>query len=384
MDGEGSFMIIKNRGNNLIFKFSIGLHVDDTDVLRFIQKQLGIGSVTTSGKVSYFNVIKQEELLKIIEIFRNTHLNTTKHLNFLAFSEAYYLYTERRHKTIELKAKIDNIRSTMNNERLDFSMPESSKHIRITPYWLLGFVEAEGSFNVSKNNYRLVFCIAQSEKDLVLMQEIKNFFYSIAPSSNLGDGVGFSSTKRYPHMPYAVINLLIQNQNFIANVLIPFFDSLTFNSKKELDYKDWKTVYKLKQLGLNYTGEGIKVIDQILSQMNNRRLSTNSSAKVDRTLLTNNVEKLLNGPSNFEIKENGQIWIKSLNSYKRGSNAKSIKVQLQESNGLVLNTFDSISSCARFLGVHPPRVKALLDNSKSILFDNKYYFIKKVEDDSSE
>ena len=83
----------------------------------------------------------------------------------------------------------------------------------------------EGSFNVSKNNYKLVFCIGQSEKDLVLMQEIKNFFYSIAPSSNLGEGVGFSSTKRYPHMPYAVINLLVQNQNFIANVLIPFFDS---------------------------------------------------------------------------------------------------------------------------------------------------------------
>lgn len=240
------------------------------------------------------------------------------------------------------------------------------------------------SFNVSKNNYKLVFCIGQSEKDLVLMQEIKNFFYSIAPSSNLGEGVGFSSTKRYPHMPYAVINLLVQNQNFIANVLIPFFDSLIFNSKKGLDFQDWKTVYKLKQLGLNYTGEGIKVIDQILSQMNNRRLPTNSSAKVDRTLLTNNVEKLLNGPSNLEIKENGQIWIKSLNRYKRGSNAKSIKVQLQESNVLVLNTFDSIRSCARFLGVHPPRAKALLDNKKSILFDNKYYFIKKVEDDSSE
>ena len=136
-------MVIKNnprpgvrwrRGNNLVFKFSIGLHEDDTDVLRFIQKQLGIGSVTTRGKVSYFNVIKQEELLKIIEIFRDSHLNTTKHLNFLSFSEAYYLYTERRHKTIELKAKIDNIRSSMNNERLDFSMPEPSKHIRITPY----------------------------------------------------------------------------------------------------------------------------------------------------------------------------------------------------------------------------------------------------------
>lgn len=103
---------------------------------------------------------------------------------------------------------------------------------------MLGFVEGEGSFNVSKKNYRLVFCIAQSEKDLVLMQEIKKFFNNLAPSSNLDDGVGFSSTKRYPHMPYAVINLLIQNQNFIANVLIPFFDSLIFNSKKQLDFQD--------------------------------------------------------------------------------------------------------------------------------------------------
>lgn len=67
-DGEGSFMVLKNRGNNFTFNFSIGLHVDDTDVLRFIQKRLGIGSITTKGKASYFKVTKQEELLKIIDI----------------------------------------------------------------------------------------------------------------------------------------------------------------------------------------------------------------------------------------------------------------------------------------------------------------------------
>ena len=41
--------------------------------------------------------------------------------------------------------------------------------------------------------------------------------------------------------------------------------------------------------------------------MNNRRLSTNSSHKIDRTTLTNKVEKLLNEPSNLEIRENGKI-----------------------------------------------------------------------------
>ena len=56
-----------------------------------------------------FRVTRQEEVLKIIEIFQNSHLNTTKHLNFLAFSQAFYLYIEKHNKTIELKSKIDDI-----------------------------------------------------------------------------------------------------------------------------------------------------------------------------------------------------------------------------------------------------------------------------------
>jgi hypothetical protein len=32
--------------------------------------------------------------------------------------------------------------------------------------------------------------------------------------------------------------LIIKDKNYIENVLIPYFDSLTFHSKKELDYSD--------------------------------------------------------------------------------------------------------------------------------------------------
>ena len=137
VDGEGSFIILKNR-NNFIFSFSIGLHVDDTNVLFFIKKHLQIGSVTITGKASYFRVTKQEEVLKIIEIFQNLQLNTTKHLNFLAFEEAFSIYVgpslhrKKRKKTLELKKKIENIRCSMNKERLNFNMPEN--HIRISRY----------------------------------------------------------------------------------------------------------------------------------------------------------------------------------------------------------------------------------------------------------
>ena len=71
-----------------------------------------------------------------------------------------------------------------------------------------------------------------------------------------------------------------------------------------------------------------------------------------------------------------------MNRYKRGSNYNSIKVKLQESDGLVINTFNSISSCARFLGIVPSTAKVLLDNNKSILLNNKHYFIKKVKNEN--
>jgi len=68
--------------------------------------------------------------------------------------------------------------------------------------------------------------------------------------------------------------LIIKDKDYIENVLIPYFDSLTFHSKKELDYLDWKSIGKLKNLGLHYHPEGIKLIELILSQMNENRLST--------------------------------------------------------------------------------------------------------------
>jgi hypothetical protein len=45
---------------------------------------------------------------------------------------------------------------------------------------------------------------------------------------------------------------------------------------------DWKFIGQLKKLGLHYLPEGIKLINLILSQMNNGRLSNSGSSLIDR------------------------------------------------------------------------------------------------------
>ncbi len=49
--------------------------------------------------------------------------------------------------------KVLALKNEMNNKRTNFNMP-SDHTIRITDYWLLGFVEGEGSFFVLRNRVR--------------------------------------------------------------------------------------------------------------------------------------------------------------------------------------------------------------------------------------
>ena len=47
----------------------------------------------------------------------------------------------------------------------------------------------------------------------------------------------------------------------------------------------------------HYEEEGKNLIDLIISQMNNKRLSTNQAARVDTVFLQTEIDKLLNGLS---------------------------------------------------------------------------------------
>jgi len=72
--------------------FKITLHQDDEAVLKYINDKLGIGGVRSYKKEYVFNVTDKEGIAFLISIFDKYNLNTTKHLDFLDFKEAFYTY----------------------------------------------------------------------------------------------------------------------------------------------------------------------------------------------------------------------------------------------------------------------------------------------------
>ena len=58
--------------------------------------------------------------------------------------------------------------------------------------------------------------------------------------------------------------------------MIPLLDSLTFFSKKGMDYEDWRSAAMLKLRNKRLTPEGKDLIDFLCSRMNKNRLTTNT------------------------------------------------------------------------------------------------------------
>ena len=374
-DAEGSFIFGLGGGlrqeTTMVFTFSIGLHIDDGPALKYIQERLGIGKLYTSGVKAIFQVRNREGIHKLIDIFTRYPLKTTKYLNFLAFKEAFYKYTNAKKKSPELIAELLEIKGKMNTQRTNFSMPNPDTVI-ITKNWLLGFLEGDGSFIINKAPYyALHFKLTQSNIDLYLMEKIKNFFDNSAGkevAENIASIYSITEGKNVKNKK-PILQLIIPHQNYILNILIPQLDSMKFHTKKSLDYLDWRAVAFIKNLGLHYTKEGIEVIELILSQMNNSRLSTNKNsagALVDRILLYKRIENLLSGPSNFTLKQ-GKLLIISDNRIIIRRRA----VFIHDAKGLVINQFNSQAEAAKILGLNETQIAWRLNKGKSYLTADK-------------
>ena len=131
-DAEGSFMIcpILSRKTNKIevfsFKFTIGLHKDDAGVLNIIQSKLRVGKIYSYKDKHIFVVTKIEDINKLISIFSQYNLNTSKYLDFSDFKLAFTLYQKREKLTDALISKLLELKNNMNTKRIHFNMPENN------------------------------------------------------------------------------------------------------------------------------------------------------------------------------------------------------------------------------------------------------------------
>lgn len=207
-------------------------------MLNTVCKRLKIGKVFKRDHFTTYYV-RSEDIAKIIEIFDKYPLNTSKYLNYLAFKEGYQLYNKSKNKNDSLVLKnILALKNSMNKKRVSFELP-SNHTIKITPYWLLGFVEGEGSFTVATTGYnRLGFSISQTLSELPVLEAIKQFLLNLPGDYNITridtSVVSISQNKKPKNEnSKPMVSIWVYKTDFINNVLVPFFDNLNWLSKKK-------------------------------------------------------------------------------------------------------------------------------------------------------
>uniref|UniRef100_UPI0030E08C31 hypothetical protein n=1 Tax=Dematophora necatrix TaxID=2751867 RepID=UPI0030E08C31 len=247
-DAEGSFYIAKSKICS--FRFQINLHKDDLNVLYYIHKSLGFGEVRLYNNYGSFTVTRLKDIAQLINIFDKYPLQGSKWLNYRDFVLAFELYTNSNPSSDVLN-EIAKLKNNMNRLRLDYTIPKD-KVINITPYWFLGFIEGEGCFSINKhNNYRLDFSLTQSSTNFELMKSIKVYLENLpSTEGDYTNAIGISEVRSKNPNHESVTRIETTRILFISDVFIPFLDSLTWQSKKYLDYLDWKNILKLKEQGM--------------------------------------------------------------------------------------------------------------------------------------
>lgn len=127
-------------------------------------------------------------------------------------------------------------------------------------YYLAGFADGEGSFNVSfrpRTDYQMPWkislCFNVSQKDRVILALFKRY---------LGCGT-------IRERPDGIWYYEVNNLNAIWENVIPFFERFRFlSAKKKRDFARFKKIAKLVREGNHQTEEGIRHILRIRGGMN--------------------------------------------------------------------------------------------------------------------
>jgi hypothetical protein len=266
--------------------FGLHLHKKDQVLLQAIQNSLqGIGNITNNGeKAVQLQVSSIKDLRILINHFDKYPLITQKLADYLLFKQAFNLVSCKEHLTTDGLYKLVSIKSSINKglsaelaqafsaqQVKPILRPDINKEIYIlNPYWLGGFISAEGCFfihiervakNVAKSNsiterVRLRFQISQHFRDAALLKSFIEYFdcgnYYLRPNQNVGDFV-------------------VTKFSDIHEKILPFIEKYPIYGVKALDYRDICKLVELMKNKEHLTSLGLDEIKKIKEGMNRNR-----------------------------------------------------------------------------------------------------------------
>lgn len=263
-------------------------------------KEVGhISKASTRDSATYS--IGEFEILRdfIVPLFMFHSLRTNKALDFKDWSEAinirnnsakikdyHILSEEEARRILDLKNRMNSNRSSLD--------PLLISDEPINPCWLVGFVEGDGSFNISKYLSLIpVFSLSQHKKDRLLLEKI-SILLKKTPF-RVPDGFKASQTKTakaqrlltkflkketsnvYGSKNNSVLQIKMASQYFLLYHLVDYFEKIQFFSRKYEFFQLWGLTLKLIAAGALEVPEGKDLIKRIAINMNNANYSNSKS-----------------------------------------------------------------------------------------------------------
>lgn len=274
VDGDGCFKINKrDNGSRYEFTLVIDLHKDDIKVLEKILTLLGtkknsihISKTRNSCSLSIgsLSILKNN----ILPIFDKYPLLTKKRYDYQIWRECLLMYD----KSVNNNNKIEKLKEQINKYD-DISLYPTIEDIKphINLYWLIGFIEAEGSFSIKTQKNGLHFCISQRRESAAVMQSIINYFLALKPDINcpIKDDLKPISNKLYPDNKK--VRVFTTTMDFHYWVLIPHLLNYPFQSRKGVDFLLWSILVIMKKHGLFKTDIGLDLLNEIKKCHNSKR-----------------------------------------------------------------------------------------------------------------
>jgi hypothetical protein len=256
VDGDGSFIIYRTK-NTFGLAFKIGQNKYNKRILYYIKKNIGVGNVSEekNTNMAQYSVYSREKLRKyIIPIFEKYPLLTKKYYNYNIFKEAFNVLdnttlsfekkTELIEKLISLKPDIKYVSPIWSNIK---GWEDVGKVI--SKEWLIGFIEAEGSFYISRNLLRYTYYFS------VCQQNGEHILNGIKRILRINSNVYYSERDKCYY-------LQTKNKNSIKYI-VSYFDGY-LKGVKALEFKLWKRAFNNK-----YNNNKLKKIQLIMRKLRN-------------------------------------------------------------------------------------------------------------------
>ena len=232
-EGDGSFILNKDG----YLEFKVTQSSVDAQILFFIKKELGFGSVSLQdikNKTHHFRVRDKKNILKLIHIFNGNIITN-------------YKFNQFKYWVIGFNKKYN----------MNIKWLEPHHTLNLNNGWLAGFTDAEGCFTST------VFTSKTTGKTIVTVRYIVSQKDDMQFSKNLATLLNGYVTQIKSYNGYNTV------VNFgKLNIILKYLKNYSLKTKKLISYHRWLKIYFLVKDKEDLTPQGLAVIKFLTKLIN--------------------------------------------------------------------------------------------------------------------